>query len=161
MKNLMNAVAIAIFTLATATGTLAQRGNGYENPQRPGTYSPRDHDNGRYGNGNDGYRRYDRQDAFRPDHPFWQTNWRDQLNLSRRQRRDLDRIDADYAKVTPNPRDPRNRAEFRDLQRRKYVDVMAVLNSVQRDFVFGQLARRSPGGYPNNPGNGPQYGRRW
>lgn len=138
-----------------------QRGNnrqpGYD--QRRNGYG---HD--RYGNnnGNDWRNRnWDGHDDndYRADHEFWRGRWRDELNLARSQRRDMERIDDYYDRFRIDQRDPR----FRQMQRQKFGDMLSVMNPQQRSMVLSRVkpprGQYGRGGGYGQPGYGqPGYG---
>lgn len=134
-----------------------QRDNGYGN----------DRYNDRYGsnNGNDWRTRHwdgHGDSDYRSDHEFWRGRWRDELGLSRGQRRELERIDDYYDRFRLDPRDPR----FRQMQRQRFGDMLSVMTPPQRSIVLsrvqpprGQYGRGGYGqpGYNPNRRSGP-YG---
>ena len=142
-----------------STGAMAQR---FPNvPQQPG-HGQRDYDRGndrRDYNQEYGQYNYDYDDNRFDQHLDW---WDRELNLSRRQEREIRRIRGRFEQQsrTINPRDPRQRDAFRQLRQREFFDMMAVLDSRQRDRViehmrpYEQVASRGRG-YRN--GNG-RYG---
>ena len=119
-------------------------------PQSPGYNQPG------YGSYN-----YDYDDYQFDRHLDW---WDRELNLSRRQEREIRRVRDRFNSQTQNltPRDPRQREALRQLRQRQFYDMMAVLRPDQRARVIERMhpyeltAGRAPGrGY----GNGPSYGR--
>ena len=130
-----------------------QRDNGYGNDRYNNGYG-----NDRYGNSNgndwrnrnwDGYG----DNNYRSDHEFWRGRWRDELGLSRGQRRELERIDDYYDRFRIDQRDPR----FRQMQRQKFGDMLSVMTPQQRSIV---LSRVQPPRGQYGRGNGqPGYGQ--
>ncbi|QJW90465.1 hypothetical protein HNV11_14295 [Spirosoma taeanense] len=107
---------------------------------------------------------YDFDDYQFDRHLDW---WDRELNLSRRQEREIRRIRDRFEQQTRsiNPRDPRQRDAFRQLRQRQFFDMMAVLNSAQRDRVIERMrpyertASRGPGRgnrYDRGPGSYPR-----
>lgn len=159
--NYTNKIALlaASFLLVTSLVS-AQSGNRYDNNQ-PG-YNQPGYGNDRYGydrNNNDWRNRnwdgYGDND-YRADHEFWKGRWRDELNLTRSQRRDMERIDDYYDRFRVDQRDPR----FRQMQQQKFGDMLSVMTPQQRSIVLsrvqpprGQYSRRGGYGQPN--GNDP------
>ncbi|WP_020597908.1 hypothetical protein [Spirosoma panaciterrae] len=152
-----------LFTTATlialfATGSFAQR-YGYPDPnapQQPGYNQPG------YGQGygQPNYN-YDYDDYQFDRHLEW---WDRELGLNRRQEREIRRIRDRFNQQTQglDPRNPRQRAFFREARQRQFFDMMAVLRPDQRDQVMARMRpyERSAGrgrGYNNGYGNGP-YG---
>lgn len=167
MKNALMTAALLVVLLST--GALAQR---FPNvPQQPG-YGQRDADRGygqrdygqpgyNQGYGQPGYGQYnyDYDDNRFDRHLDW---WDRELNLSRRQEREIRRIRERFNAQTRslNPRDPRQRDAYRQLRQREFFDMMAVLNSGQRDRVIEHMRpyERTAGRYPNRGKNGNGYG---
>jgi hypothetical protein len=89
-------------------------------------------------------------DDFRFDHEFWRGRWRDELGLSRTQRREMERIDNYYDRFRIDARDPR----FRQVQRQKFQQRSIVLSRVQPPR--GQYGYGNRG---NGPYRRPGYGR--
>ena len=148
----MKTTIITLVTLAfLSTGTvMAQRG--YDNDRYPAP-NPR-YDNDRNGNDRNGNGRYDnqRRDDIQEDIKI------DRLDaivgLSRRQERELKRIEDryDYREMeAARRRDPQ---AYQYTLRRKNQEVMAVLTPFQRErlFAYQQQYRRNDRGY---------YGRRY
>lgn len=138
-----------------STGAFAQRygfpqtpPNNY--PQQPG-YNQPGYNQG-YGQPGYGQYNYDYDDYRFDRHLDW---WDRELNLSRRQERDIRRIRDRFNQQTQNidPRDPRQRDFFRQARQRQFFDMMAVLRPDQRDQV---IARMRP--YERNAGRGRGYG---
>ncbi len=149
MKNVLMTTAL-LLTLLTGSAT-AQR---YDRP----TYPPQP----RYGN--PGYNQpnynYDYDDYQFDRHLDW---WDRELNLSRRQEREIRRIRQSFDQQARgiNVRDPRQRDVYRRLRQREFFDMMAVLNSAQRDRViehmrpYERVADRQNGrGWNNGRGRG-------
>ena len=76
-------------------------------------------------------------------------------NLTRSQRRDMERIDDDYDRFRIDPRDPR----FRQMQRQKFGDMLSVMNPQQRSMVLSRVqpprGQYGRGGGYGQPGYGP------
>lgn len=176
MKNAL--ITAATLVVLLTTGAFAQR-NGYpapptgSYPQQPGYGQPnRGYDQPGYGRQNQGYGQpgygqpgygqpnynYDYDDYRFDRHLDW---WDRELNLSRRQERDIRRIRERFSGQTQqlNPRDPRQRDTFRQLRQREFFDMMAVLSPQQRERVidhmrpYDRTASRGRG-YGNGSGNG-------
>ena len=175
-KTLMTAATLIVLL---STGAFAQR-YGYPQtspngnyPQQPGYNQPGYNQPGYNQPGyNQGYGQpnynYDYDDYQFDRHLEW---WDRELNLSRRQEREIHRIRDRFNQQTQNvdPRDPRQRDFFRQVRQRQFFDMMAVLRPDQRDQVItrmrpyertaGRGRGYGNGGYGNsrNSGNGP-YG---
>jgi hypothetical protein len=155
MKKVLLTAATLVALLTT--GAMAQR---YGYPQQPNY-------NQGYGQpnyGQPGYNQpnynYDYDDYQFDRHLDW---WDRELNLSRRQERDIRRIRDRFEAETRglNARDPRQRDAFRQLRQRQFFDMMAVLRPDQRDRVIDRMrpyertAGRGPGrGYGRGSGSG-------
>lgn len=146
----------ALMTAATlitllSTGAFAQRYGYPTPPPQPGYGQPGYGQNNGYPNYN-----YDYDDYQFDRHLDW---WDRELNLTRRQEREIRRIRDRFQQQTQglNPRDPRQRDTFRQLRQREFIDMMAVLGPEQRDRVIERMRPydRSAGRYP-----GRGYGRR-
>ncbi|CCH54985.1 hypothetical protein BN8_04213 [Fibrisoma limi BUZ 3] len=150
MKRVMM-MAVTAIGLLTAGAATAQRYD-YPSPQRPTYNNPYPQ---QPGYGRQEYN-YDFSDEHFEEHLDW---WDRNLNLSRRQERQLRRIHESYDNQRFNMRDPRQRDAFRDMQRRKFYDMMAVLTPNQRAIVVERLRpyERRGRGYDR----GPYYGRRY
>ena len=170
MKKVLMTAATLIALLST--GAMAQRygypapapqsGNypqqrGYDQPgyNQPGYNQP--------GSGGPGYGQqnynYDYDDNRFEQHLDW---WDRELNLSRRQEREIRRIRGRFEQQSRaiNPRDPRQRDAFRQLRQREFFDMMAVLDSRQRDRVIEHMRpyeRTASRGRGYGNGNG-RYG---
>lgn len=157
MKKVLMTAATLIALLST--GAMAQR-YGYPTPQ-PNTYPQQRGYEQRYDQPN---YNYDYDDYQFDRHLDW---WDRELNLSRRQEREIRRVRDRFAQQTRsiNPRDPRQRDAIRQLRQREFFDMMAVLDSRQRDRViehmrpYERVAGRGPGrgngrGYGNGRGGG-------
>ncbi len=160
------------FGLITLTAASAQTPTTQGYDTRDGSYNPRDRsydtrdygsnrdDRGYYGDSDWRNRRWDNHpfdDFHTTDHEFWRGRWRDELNLTRSQRRDMERIDDYYDRFRIDTRDPR----FRQVQRQKFGDMLSVMTPQQRNYVLdrvqpprGQYGRR---GYDNRGYD--RYGR--
>ncbi|UFH52328.1 hypothetical protein [Spirosoma sp. KNUC1025] len=134
-----------LFTAATlvvllSTGALAQR-YGYPNsgyPQQPGYSQPGpDQRYGGPGYGQPNYN-YDYDDYQFDRHLDW---WDRELNLSRRQEREIRRVRERFSQQTRgiDPRDPRQRDFFRQARQRQFFDMMAVLRPDQRERVIDRM----------------------
>ncbi|MBC3784521.1 hypothetical protein [Spirosoma utsteinense] len=158
MKKVLMTAAMLIALVST--GAMAQR-YGYPAPQ-PNTYpqQQRGYDPN-YGQPN---YNYDYDDYQFDRHLDW---WDRELNLSRRQEREIRRVRDRFDQQTRsiNPRDPRQRDVVRQLRQREFFDMMAVLDARQRDRViermrpYERVAGRGPGrgngrGYGNGRGGG-------
>ncbi|GAB4025147.1 hypothetical protein [Spirosoma koreense] len=151
----MKKVLLTAATLITllSTGAFAQR---YDYPPQYGSSQP-GYDQG-YGQPN---YNYDYDDYQFDRHLDW---WDRELNLSRRQEREIRRVRDRFTQQTQglNPRDPRQRDFFRQARQRQFFDMMAVLSPGQRDRViermrpYEQLAGRGRG-YGNGPSRRPGY----
>ena len=186
MKKVLMTAAVLMTLLST--GAMAQRyrfpsphPNNYPQQSRSGRsegrtpadadpgYDRPDYDQPGYGRGgNQPNYNYDYDDYQFDRHLDW---WDRELNLSRRQERDIRRIHGRFEQQTQtiNPRDPYQRDALRQLRQREFFDMMAVLDSRQRDRViehmrpYERLAQRGTGrgrwhdhgqGYGNGRGNG-------
>ena len=168
---------IALLISLLSTGAVAQRygfpapanhpqqprhrqpGYGQPDYRQPG-YDQSGYDQPGYGQS--GYN-YDYNDYQFDRHLDW---WDRELNLNRRQEREIRRIRARFEQQAEaiNVRDPRQRDAFRQLRQREFFDMMAVLDSRQRERViehmrpYERVAGRGPGrgrGYGNGNGYGP------
>jgi Spy/CpxP family protein refolding chaperone len=139
-------IAAALTLLALTTGSsFAQRGNPYPNDR---DYQ---YDDSRYRGRNDDPRR-DR-DQFQDELKIERLD--DLVKLSRRQERELHRIEDRYDQVMNTSRMTPD--GFRQLRFRKRQDMLAVLTPAQRDRLFDAQEQR----YGNRRGNGyGSYGRR-
>lgn len=184
MKKVLTTAAVLMTLLST--GAMAQRYRFPSPPPQPNNY-PRQPQSGRSADagpdydersrsGQSGYNQprsgdpgygqqsynYDYDDNQFDRHLDW---WDRELDLSRRQERDIRRIRGQFEQQTRtlNPRDPYQHDAFRQLRQREFFDMMAVLDSRQRDRVidhmhpYERVAQRGPGrgrGYGNGRGNG-------
>lgn len=157
MKKVLMTAATLVVLLSTAT--LAQR---YGNPNSPYSQQPGYNQPGGQGYGQPNYN-YDYDDYSFDRHLEW---WDRELNLTRRQEREIRRIRDRYTQQTQglNPRDPRQRDTFRQIRQRQFFDMMTVLGPQQRDQVIARMrpyertAGRSRGnGYGGGSGYSP-YG---
>lgn len=165
MKKVLMTAALLMTLLST--GALAQRYRFPAPPSQPNQYPRQEYDersrSGDQGYGQQNYN-YDYDDYQFDRHLDW---WDRELDLSRRQERDIRRIRARFEQQarTINVRDPRQRDAFRQLRQREFFDMMAVLDSRQRDRVIDHMrpyeryAQRGRGygngnGYGNGRGNG-------
>lgn len=161
MKKVLMAAATLVALLSN--GAFAQRygypappANTY--PQQPGYNQP---GYNQPGNGQSNYN-YDYDDYRFDRHLDW---WDRELNLSRRQEREIRRIRERFTQQTQtmNNRDPRQRDVYHQARQREFFDMMAVLKPEQRDRVIERMhpyertAGRRPGG--RGYGNG-GYGNR-
>ncbi len=127
------AAALTLFALTTGM-TFAQGGYSRPYDNRP-SYSP----NSRYNDDQQDELKIDRIDAI--------------VGLSRRQERQLRRIEESYDRTMATSRlTPKG---YRQLQRRKRQDVLAVLTSAQRDRLFAYQQQNNRRGNRSAP-----YGRR-
>ena len=159
MKKVLMTAATLVVLLSTAT--LAQR---YGNPnspysQQPGYNQPGYNQQGGPGYGQPNYN-YDYDDFSFDRHLEW---WDRELNLTRRQEREIRRIRDRYNQQTQglNPRDPRQRDTFRQVRQRQFFDMMAVLGPQQRDQVITRMRpyeRTAGRGRGNGYGGGSGYG---
>lgn len=101
---------------------------------------------------------YDYDDYRFDRHLDW---WDRELNLSRRQEREIRRARERFEQQSRglNPRDPRQRDTYRQLRQREFFDMMAVLTPQQRDRVIEHMRpyERTAGrgrGYGNGRGRG-------
>lgn len=156
MKKVLLTAATLVALLST--GAMAQR-YGYPSPNtnypaQPGYSQQPDYGQPTYN--------YDYDDYQFDRHLDW---WDHELNLSRRQEREIRRVRERFTQQTQNVnvRDPRQRDFFRQARQRQFIDMMAVLNAQQRDRViehmrpYERMAERGRGN--NGFGNG-GYGRR-
>lgn len=156
MKKVLLTAATLIALLST--GAMAQR-YGYPSPNN--NYPAQPGYSQQPGYGQPTYN-YDYDDYQFDRHLDW---WDRELNLSRRQEREIRRIRERFTQQTQNVniRDPRQRDFFRQARQRQFIDMMAVLNSQQRDRVIEHMRPyermagrgRGNGGYGNGGyGNG-------
>lgn len=161
MKNVL--MTVAVLATLLSTDALAQR-YGFPTPP-PNNYPQQQSGYGQPGYGQQNYN-YDYDDNQFDRHLDW---WDRELNLSNRQERQIRRIRQQFEQQTRtiNFRDPRQRDTFRQLRQREFYDMMAVLDSRQRDRVidhmrpYERLANRGPGrgrGYGNGNGQRGGYG---
>ena len=131
---------IATLTVLLSTGAFAQR-YGYPQPSPPNSY-PQQPGYNQPGYNQPGYGQpnynYDYDDYGFDRHLEW---WDRELNLSRRQEREIRRIRDRFNQQTQNVnfRDPRQRDFMRQARQRQFFDMMAVLNSDQRDRVITRM----------------------
>lgn len=161
MKNALMTAATLVALLST--GAFAQRFP--DVPQQPGYGQPGYNQGyGQRGYGqlgtNQGYGQYNYDyDDYRFDrHLEW---WDRELNLSRRQEREIRRVRERFEAQTRslNPRDPRQRDTYRQLRQREFFDMMAVLNGEQRGRVIERMRPyERTAGRGSNRGNGNGYG---
>ncbi len=159
----MKKVLLTAATLVTllSTGAFAQR---YNYPPQPNNYPSQPGYNqpgyGQPGYGSPNYN-YDYDDYQFDRHLDW---WDRELNLTRRQEREIRRVRDRFNQQTRgiDPRDPRQRDFFRQARQREFIDMMAVLGPQQRDRVMAYMRpyERSGGrgygsGYSRGPGNNP------
>ncbi len=169
MKNVLMTAATLVVLLST--GALAQRygyptppSNSY--PQQPGYTQP--------GYGQPGYTPGNGQFTYNYDYNDYQFDrhldwWDRELNLSRRQEREIRRIRERFEGQTRglNVRNLQQREAFAQLRQRQFFDMMAVLNSDQRNRVIERMrpyeriagrgvGRGSANGY-GQPGNDRRY----
>lgn len=158
MKKVLMTAATLVVLLSTAA--LAQR---YDTPnpaysRQPGYSQPG------YSQPNYNYD-YDYDDNRFDRHLDW---WDRELNLSRRQEREIRRIRDRFNQQSQglDTRDPRQRDAFRQIRQRQFFDMMAVLGPQQRDQVIAKMRpyEQRPGGprsasrgydYRGGPGYGP------
>ncbi len=155
----MKKILLSAATLLTlfSTGAFAQR---YGYPQ-PNTNYPQQQPSYNQPGYNSGYGQpnynYDYDDYQFDRHLDW---WDRELNLSRRQERDIRRVRDRFTQQTQgiDPRDPRQRDFFRQSRQRQFFDMMAVLRADQRDRVIERMRpyeRVAGRGYWNGTGRGP------
>lgn len=156
-------VAAVALTALLSTGAFAQR---YGYPQAPSNNYPQQPGYSQPGNGQPGYNQQYGQPGYNYDYDDYQFDrhldwWDRELNLSRRQERDIRRIRDRFNQQTQNlsPRDPRQRDVLRQARQRQFYDMMAVLRPEQRDRVIARMrpdeqrpgdsryGNRSRGGY--------------
>ncbi len=127
MKNALLTAATLVVLLSTSA--LAQR-YGYPAPP-PANYPSQP------GYGQPNYN-YDYDDYRFDRHLDW---WDRELNLTRRQEREIRRIRERFEQQTRrvDPRDPRQRDTYRQLRQREFFDMMAVLGPEQRDRVIERM----------------------
>ncbi|AKD55788.1 hypothetical protein [Spirosoma radiotolerans] len=150
MKKVLLTAATLIALLST--GAMAQR-YGYPSPNTNYPAQPGYSQQPGYGQPN---YNYDYDDYQFDRHLDW---WDRELNLSRRQEREIRRIRERFTQQTQNinSRDPRQRDFFRQARQRQFFDMMAVLNTQQRDRVIERMRPyermagrgRGNGGYGN------------
>lgn len=151
MKKVLLTAATLIALLST--GAMAQR-YGYPSPNNNYPAQPGYSQQPGYGQSN---YNYDYDDYQFDRHLDW---WDQELNLSRRQEREIRRVRERFTQQTQNVniRDPRQRDFFRQARQRQFIDMMAVLNAQQRDRViehmrpYERMAGRGRGN--NGYGNG-------
>lgn len=147
----------ATLVVLLTTNALAQR---YGYPA-PNNYPSQPGYNQGYGQPN---YNYDYDDYQFDRHLDW---WDRELNLSRRQEREIRRIRNRFEQQTRgiDPRDPRQRDFFRQARQNQFFDMMAVLSPQQRDRVIDRMrpyersASRGRGydrGYGNDRGYYPR-----
>ncbi|GAB3696457.1 hypothetical protein GCM10027592_19540 [Spirosoma flavus] len=144
MKKLLMSTALLVVLLSA--GASAQR-YGYPNtnyPQQPGYGQPN------YGQPN---YNYDYDDYQFDRHLDW---WDRELNLSRKQEREIRRVRDRFNQQTQglDPRNPRQRDFLRQARQREFFDMMAVLRPDQRDRVIDRMRP-----YERTAGRGRGYGR--
>lgn len=146
MKKVLLTAATLIALLST--GAMAQR-YGYPTPNNNYPTQPGYSQQPGYGQPN---YNYDYDDYQFDRHLDW---WDRELNLSRRQEREIRRIRERFTQQTQNinSRDPRQRDFFRQARQRQFMDMMAVLNSQQRDRVIEHMRP-----YERMAGRGNGYG---
>lgn len=154
MKKVLMTAAVLIALLST--GATAQ----YRFPSPPpqNTNYPQQPGYGQPGYGQSNYN-YDYDDNQFDRHLDW---WDRELGLSRRQERDIRRIRQQFEGQTRtiNLRDPRQRDAFRQLRQREFFDMMAVLDSRQRNRVIEHMRPyERVAGRGRGYGNGNGYGR--
>lgn len=143
MKKVLLTAATLVALLST--GAMAQRygypqapSNSYPQQQQPGYNQPGYNQPGYnqpYGQSN---YNYDYDDNQFDRHLEW---WDRELNLTRRQEREIRRIRDRYTQQTQNInfRDPRQRDFMRQARQRQFIDMMAVLGPEQRDRVIARM----------------------
>ncbi len=159
----------ATLVVLLSTGALAQR-YGYPSPSN--NY-PQQQNYPRSGNNQPGYNQsygqsnynYDYDDSRFDRHLEW---WDRELNLTRRQEREIRRIRDRFSQQTQSvdPRDPRQRDFLRQARQRQFIDMMAVLGPQQRDRVIERMRPyehvagrdRGYGNGGNGNGRGSGYG---
>ncbi|MFD2933989.1 hypothetical protein [Spirosoma flavum] len=166
MKKVLMTAATLVVLLST--GALAQR-YGYPSqpnntyPQQPGYNQPGVNQRGGSGYGQPNYN-YDYDDSRFDRHLDW---WDRELNLTRRQEREIRRIRDRFNQQAQNidARDPRQRDFFRQARQRQFIDMMAVLGPEQRDRVIDHMrpyervaGRGDNRGYGNGNNRGSGYG---
>ena len=166
MKKVLLTAATLVVLLAT--GAIAQR---YGYPQAsPNTNYPQQPGYNQPGYSQPGYSQpnynYDYDDYQFDRHLDW---WDRELNLTRRQEREIRRIRDRFNQQTQtvNPRDPRQRDFFQQARQRQFIDMMAVLGPDQRDRVIERMrpyertaGPRSAGRGRGNGGYGNGYGNK-
>ncbi len=138
MKKVLLTAATLIALLST--GAFAQR---YGYPQAPST---NDYPQRQPGNTQPGYNQSYGQSRYNYDYDDYQFDrhldwWDRELNLTRRQEREIRRVRARYTQQTQNIdfRDPRQRDFMRQARQRQFIDMMAVLSTQQRDRVIARM----------------------
>ncbi|QHV94877.1 MULTISPECIES: hypothetical protein [Spirosoma] len=136
MKKVLMTAATLVVLLSTSA--LAQRYGypSYPSPQPNGNY-PQQPGYNQPGYGQPNYN-YDYDDYRFDRHLEW---WDRELNLSRRQEREIRRIRNRFEQQTNgiDARDPRQRDFFRQARQRQFFDMMAVLNPDQRNRVIDRM----------------------
>lgn len=153
-----NLLTAAALSLLLTTGVFAQR-YGYPTPPPTASYPAQP------GYNQPGYgqldHNYDYDDYQFDRHLDW---WDRELNLSRRQERNIRRIRENFEQQSRsyNPRDPRQRDALRQLRQREFFDMMAVLDPQQRSRVIDRMrpyeriaGRQNGRPYGRGPGNVP------
>lgn len=152
----------ATLVVLLSTSVFAQRygypqtspNNNY--PQQPGYNQPGYNQPGynQPGYGQPNYN-YDYDDYQFDRHLEW---WDRELNLTRRQEREIRRIRDRFNQQTQtiDTRDPRQRDFFRQARQRQFIDMMAVLGPQQRDQVIAHMRpyELSPGSRSAHRGRG-------
>lgn len=121
-------------------------------PQQPGYNQP--------GYNQPGYNQSYGQQNYNYDYDDYQFDrhldwWDRELNLSRRQERDIRRIRDRFTYQTRslNPRDPRQRDFLRQARQQQFYDMMAVLQPDQRNRVVALMRPYERGSSWANRGN--------
>ncbi len=143
MKKVLLTAATLIALLST--GAFAQR---YGYPQAPSTnnYPQQQPGYNQPGYNQPGYNQAYGQDRYNYDYDDYRFDrhldwWDRELNLTRKQEREIRRVRARYTQQTQNIdfRDPRQRDFMRQARQRQFIDMMAVLGTQQRDRVIARM----------------------
>ena len=153
MKKVLMTAATLVVLLTT--GAFAQR-YGYPPGPSNNTYPRQQGYNQPYGQSN---YNYDYDDSHFERHLDW---WDRELNLTRRQEREIRRIRNRFSQQAQsiNPRDPRQRDIIRQARQREFIDMMAVLGPEQRDRVMVHMRPYEMHDGPRSANRGRGNGRR-
>lgn len=161
----MKKVLLTAATLLALLSTVAQAQR-YDYPAQPNNYPqqpgynqrPANPGYGQQGYGQSNYN-YDYDDYQFDRHLDW---WDRELNLTRRQEREIRRIRDRFSQQTRgvDPRNPSQRDFLRQARQRQFIDMMAVLGPEQWDRVITRMRpyeRTASRGRGYGNGNGSGY----